>query len=360
MIYVDFEKAFDSIEIDAILRSLKNQGIELPYIHLLKNIYTNCTSTVALYRNKTQFEIRKGVRQGDTISPKLFTSCLEEIFHGINWSGKGINIDGEHLHHLKFADDIVLISTNTKEAEIMLNDLHSESRKYGLKINRTKTKLMINDNISATPVKHEDSEIEFTTEYIYLGQKISLQEPNQASDIKRRAQLGWVAFGKLHTIMRSNLPMSMKKKVFNQCVVPTMTYACETCATTKRMDNKLRVTQRAMERLMAGVTKKDRIRNTELRRKTKVEDIILRIKKSKWRWAGHTARQNDNRWTKRLLDWTPRIGRKNKGRPRVQWEDDIRKFWAKEPRSIWRRESNNRTKWRAHAEAFALQWADSG
>ena len=60
---------------------------------------------------------------------------------------------------------------------------------------------------------------------------------------------------------------------------------------------------------------------------------------------------------KDFLDWTPRIGRKNKGRPRVQWEDDIRKFWAKEPRSIWRRESNNRTKWRAHAEAFDLQWA---
>ena len=89
LIYVDFEKAFDSVEIDVILRSLKNQGIELPYIHLLKNIYTNCTSTVALNGNKTQFEIRKGVRQGDTISPKLLTSCLEEIFHSINWSGKG-------------------------------------------------------------------------------------------------------------------------------------------------------------------------------------------------------------------------------------------------------------------------------
>ena len=149
----------------------------------------------------------------------------------------------------------------------MLNDLRSESRKYGLKINRTKTKLMINNNISATPVKLE--EIELTTECIYLGQKISLQEPNQASEIKRRAQLGWVAFGKLHTIMRSNLPMSMKKKAFNQCVLLTMTYACETWATTKRMDNKLRVTQRAMERLMAGVTKKDHIRKTELRRKPK-------------------------------------------------------------------------------------------
>ena len=63
LIYVDFEKAF--VEIDAILRLLKNQGIELPYIHLLKNIYTNCTSTVALNRNKTQFEIRKGFPRTD-------------------------------------------------------------------------------------------------------------------------------------------------------------------------------------------------------------------------------------------------------------------------------------------------------
>ena len=62
---------------------------------------------------------------------------------------------------------------------------------HRLKVNRTKTKLMINNNnISATPIKLEDSEIELTTEYIYLGQKISLQEPNQASEIKRRAQLG--------------------------------------------------------------------------------------------------------------------------------------------------------------------------
>ena len=62
LIYVDFEKAFDSVEIDAILRLLKNQGIELSYIHLLKNIYTNCISTVALNGNKTHFKIRKGVR----------------------------------------------------------------------------------------------------------------------------------------------------------------------------------------------------------------------------------------------------------------------------------------------------------
>ena len=78
---------------------------------------------------------------------------------------------------------------NTKEAEIMLNDLHSESRKYGLKINQTKTKLMVNDNISPTPVKLEDSEIELTTT-IYLGQKISLQEPNQVKRNQKESSAG--------------------------------------------------------------------------------------------------------------------------------------------------------------------------
>ena len=67
--------------------------------------------------------INKGVRQGDTISPKLFTSCLENIFHPIHWEDIGLNIEGEKLTHLKFADDIVLIANNWNEAEQMLKDL---------------------------------------------------------------------------------------------------------------------------------------------------------------------------------------------------------------------------------------------
>ena len=48
-------------------------------------------------------------RFGDKYSPKLFTACLEGIFRKLSWESKGINIDGEHLTHLRFADAIVLI-----------------------------------------------------------------------------------------------------------------------------------------------------------------------------------------------------------------------------------------------------------
>ena len=62
---------------------------------------------MALHRDSDKIKLQRGVRQGDNISPKLFTACLQDaIINKINWEDKGINIDGEHLSHLIFADDI--------------------------------------------------------------------------------------------------------------------------------------------------------------------------------------------------------------------------------------------------------------
>ena len=60
--------------------------------------------------------------------------------------------------------------------------------------------------------------------------------------------------------------------------------------------DKLRITQRAMESAMLGVSLRDRLRNEYIRKRTKVTDIALRICKLKWQWAGHIARKTDGRW----------------------------------------------------------------
>ena len=60
-----------------------------------------------------------------------------------------------------------------------------------------------------------------------------------------------------------------------------------------------------MERPMLGVSLRDRIRNEEIRRTTKIVDIALRTSKLKWQWAGHITRRADGRWGKKILEWRP-------------------------------------------------------
>ena len=93
--FVDYEKTFDPVQTQAILTSLQEQVIEDVHIEILKDTYTDCSGTVHLHKESEIIRIKRGVRQGDTISPKLFTATLESIlFRRLNWANKGVNIDG--------------------------------------------------------------------------------------------------------------------------------------------------------------------------------------------------------------------------------------------------------------------------
>lgn len=54
---------------------------------------------------------------------KLFTLALEGIFKNINWQYKGVITDGVRVNHLRFTDDIILISTSSEELKTMLIEL---------------------------------------------------------------------------------------------------------------------------------------------------------------------------------------------------------------------------------------------
>ena len=157
--------------------------------------------------------------------------------------------------------------------------------------------------------------------------------------------------------MRGEIPMNLKRKVFDQCILPTMTYGAETWAVTNKMDKKIAAAQYNMERNMLGITYKDRKTNKWIREQTKVQDIIRIIKLRKWRWAGHISRRTDNRWTSQITSWRPMDGYRNRGRQRVRWRDDIDSYWGT---VHWQGAARNRTTWHQHAEAFIQQWIDNG
>ena len=325
--FVDYEKAFDSIEFDPFFDSLENQGVEAAYITLLRDLYNGATSTLTLHRESDKINLQRGVRQGDNISPKLFTACLQDaIINKINWEGKGINIDGEYLSHLIFADDIVLVAKSPEELEsIMLTDIHLASKPVGLglSMNLSKTKVMLNETSITSTVTVDGNVIEKVARYVYPGKTVT-QAGDLLPEIKRRIALGWAAFSKVANIMKSRkASMKIKRNLHNEYVIPVMVYGSKTWALKKAHMELLSVAQRKMERIMLGITLRDHKRNTWIRHQTGVNDIIDVIKKGIHGWAGHIARFNDNRWTKRVTEWTPREWTRRQGRPKTRWRDNL-------------------------------------
>ena len=150
------------------------------------------------------------------------------------------------------------------------------------------------------------------------------------------------------------MPLSLKRQVFDQCVLPTMTYGCQTWSLTKATTQRLRTAQRAMERKMLKAKLKDKIPCREIRAKTNIKDVVKFAAKQKWKWAGHVARLNDNRWTKRITDWQPRYGKRSRGRQVKRWRDDIVQMKG----ITWGRDAGQRDDWRRDAEGYILQWMD--
>ena len=148
--------------------------------------------------------------------------------------------------------------------------------------------------------------------------------------------------------------MSLRRKVYNQCVLPTMTYGSETWSLTKYLETKLQTAQRAMERQMLHISLRDKVKCTTIRQLTGVADILIKIKQSKWRWAGHVARRNDNRWTKRMLEWQPRMGKRRRGRQKRRWRYDITSYIG----MTWARVAEDRKVWSEHEEGYIQQWID--
>ncbi|KAK6749330.1 hypothetical protein RB195_001750 [Necator americanus] len=62
----------------------------------------------------------------------------------LSWEERDMRVDGRFLSNLRFADDIVLFSSSTNEAERRLNELNEAAKRIGLRIKRKKTQFMKN------------------------------------------------------------------------------------------------------------------------------------------------------------------------------------------------------------------------
>ena len=344
LLFIDFKKAFDSVEKKAVLNALKMHGVSKGYVDMIDQLYTDCSTRISLLKTPVKVPVKRGVKQGDVLSPSLFSACLEIVLRDLDLEG-GVNIDGEKLQYLLFADDIVLVAHNPEDLQRMLEALNELTSKIGLEMHPGKTQWMCNKYCDRTAeVMFNNRVLERVDEYIYLGRLVN-PENNLLPELARRRQSGWKAFWKLKDVLTNRrLSIETRAAIFNTHVLPAMVYASETWNTTQSEEESLRVTQRAMERRMLGVRRRE-LHNDELRERSKVADVVERLYVSKRRWAGHVVRRSDNRWSTRVLEWYPYDRTRPRGRPPTRWADPILKTCGGRK---WTRLARDRIDWRSY------------
>ena len=124
----------------------------------------------------------------------------------------------------------------------MMADLNEESKRIGLKMNKSKTKVIYNRHCQRQPIEIGGEIVQEVEEYVYLGQLIT-SDGNMEKEINRRIGLGWAAYSKHREVIESNIPLCLKRKIINQIVLPSITYGSETWRMSKEVKKKLLVTQ---------------------------------------------------------------------------------------------------------------------
>ena len=353
IVAVDFQKAFDSIDQSSLWKALVDQNVPGVYVNFLRKLYDGQVGQVKTDQLSKPFQIQRGTRQGDPLSPLLFNAALENLMRQLQgkWStaSKKYGIkDGEsRLTHLRFADDLLLFAPSLSGAQAMLSDLVREAAKYGLEVHSSKTKIMWNGEGKGTTLRQTDVNnksfeiLQGCDSTLYLGKLFSFEDMHDL-ELKNRVGKAWAKFGMYNAeLTDKRVDLKTRMKLFKSVVQPTFLYGCVSWTLTREREQLIQRTQRRMMRRIVGT--KRSVQSGELEEwvawiiratrtsetameKHKVPDWVEEVHRRRYNWASKVAGHQDGRWTKQILLWNI-DGRRRRRRPLTRWTESFARFF---------------------------------
>lgn len=167
--------AFGALNRTGLLYKLLNIGVCGKLYRTVANLYHNTEYAVLVNGSYTKwFQTGTGVKQGDTLSPTLFSVYINDLVHVLKDTNIGIHIHEDLLvNALLYADDLVLLAETENDLQLLLNKVHEWCTDWRMKVNKDKTKIMHYRKNSVPRTSYffviGDDVIEVVDKYRYLG-----------------------------------------------------------------------------------------------------------------------------------------------------------------------------------------------
>ena len=241
--FIDFKKAYDTVNRDLLLNRLKQLGINGSFLKNVAAMYETTMYSIKLKSGHLgALHSNLGLKQGCPLSPILFNLYIDDIDAVFQDNCDPVELEGIKLSHFLYADDLVIISHTQGGLQKALDNLHIYSMRKNLTISIKKSKTMI-FNAAGKHIKTHfninGNLLESVHTFCYLGFDL-----NASGTVKHAVNILYDKANKamrplMNSIARFNIPVKTSLKLFHAFISPIILYNVENWGilTDKKLEN---------------------------------------------------------------------------------------------------------------------------
>jgi hypothetical protein len=173
--FVDFKKAFDTVDHIGLLYKLKRCGIGDLMYNVIKDRYTGLgdRTCVKIGNNLTEtFKSKVWVKQEDPMSATLFNIYINDVVRYFDDTCKPVFLGDTPINCLLYADDLIILSETKEGLQNAMNKLAIFCQEWALEVNINKSKVLVftaNGRKEVAGIQYRELTLETVSSYKYLG-----------------------------------------------------------------------------------------------------------------------------------------------------------------------------------------------
>ncbi|PWZ52047.1 putative uncharacterized transposon-derived protein F52C9.6 [Zea mays] len=227
-----------------------------------------------------------------------------------------------------FTDDMVLIEESRSGVSQKLELWRQTREAKGFRLSRSKTEYMKCD---FSAIGYEDDDVSLDGQVVpkkdtfrYLGSMF--QEGDIDEDVSHRIKAGWLKWRQAAGVLCDpRVPHKLKGKFYRTAIRPTMLYGAEYWPTKRRHDQQLSAAEMRMLRWICSHTRRDQVRNDDIRERVGVAPIEEKLMQHRLRWFGHIQQRPEKTSVHIGIIRRPENVKRGRGRPTLTWTEVVKR-----------------------------------
>jgi len=243
-LFVDFEKAFDMVPRAELINRCRQLGMRGCFLNAVISMYESILMVVKVNgKLGTPIHTVCGTKQGGELSPLLFGIFIEQLHELLSLHGPdlGVVIGNQRVPALMYADDVNGLLLAPEDVQCFLDILHTFCRLFGMKVNTSKTFIVIYRNPGQYIPSHTKRFLSGQSQWMYDGSPINIvaqfkylgcifhQSKGSSANTAALASAGTRAMHALLSQCRkAHINQSdFMLRMFNVLVEPVLSYGCQ-------------------------------------------------------------------------------------------------------------------------------------